>query len=115
MVGEISAVCFLMTQPSTLLNTFGIGVILTLGHGVPVPLSVSQLSRQHRRIRRYRVRSPMNKDAELGIAEPVRCRPFVERLPCGLIILSANRDNHEETNKTTKQPAFHGVSSLLNC
>src|SRR4029077_5193585 len=50
--------------------------------GFPVPLGVLTLGRE----RRYRKNPPVNEDAELGVAPPLRRWPAVDGIPRGVVV-----------------------------
>src|SRR5689334_1255758 len=58
-----------------------------LRNRIPVPLRVLLFFRHSRRgVRRHRVDTPMNKDPELGFAEPGGSRTTVQRFPGSLVL-----------------------------
>ena len=90
LVGEVRAVDALVKSPGTRLD--GVGAALLPGrYCIPVPLRVRQFTRQHGRIGRHRVNAPVDEDAELGVREPGRRGPAVQRRPIGLIRLRKQR------------------------
>jgi len=62
----------------------------------------------HFAVSRDRIDAPMNEDAELGILEPLRHRPLVQRFPRGLIFLRM-RSRQRGQGEHQQQNLSHSV------
>ena len=96
LVGKVRAVHALVERPGVGLARWARAVCAR--HGVPIPSGVVRAPWASRPPRsRHRIDAPVDEDAELGIAEPRRRGPAIERVPRGLILpcVHKGRSKHQ--------------------